>query len=245
MAAGAGALPLAPRHLAVLYPDLFPSEAGAKEHLRDAGARAWLQGCLGLIKGIYKTQTPLAGMALYRAKGQAGSEVRALIDPFLSPEQAQAALEARIGAPLAMFQVASAAGQAVTPPAPGIALAPKPHPFPKEAPMSALALSARPPLERPRETPILRPVDLGAVMPLYKHPLGAMSEICIRPPVDFAHLAVWRNGPYRPSGWNFGLPLPAEYRPPVEAGVMGHKLTTRQRIAALLVDGRGENYVLA
>jgi hypothetical protein len=60
-------------------------------------------------------------------------------------------------------------------------------------------------------------------MPFYKHPLGELSEIRITPPMHFPELTVWDATGQRPVGWNFGLPLPAEYwAAPDEFGPSDH-----------------------
>lgn len=71
---------------------------------------------------------------------------------------------------------------------------------------------ATPPVRMPPAAPLLRPVEIGEVMPFHKHPRGEMSEIRVRPWTTFPELLKWDEAG-RPAGWSFGLPLPASYWP--------------------------------
>jgi hypothetical protein len=149
-----------------------------------------LQGCLGLIRSIYKTQTPLAVVAFYRAEGQSGSEARALVDPGLSSENACAALEAGLGVLLASFRIAEDPGAVPSP----VILPPASL---EVKTMPAIAIRC-PPVRLPPPAPVLRSVEPGEVMPFAKHPLGALSEIRVTAPMSFPELTVWDETGQRP-----------------------------------------------
>jgi hypothetical protein len=130
---------------------------------------------------------------LYRTRK--GGRERLAVVSLAHPDQ-RAALENVLGEPAREFRLVKVSAQA--------AAGPRTADLAKDRAGVTTAAS--------RLAPALAmdPVEIDAVMPLYRHPLAACSEIAIVAPHSFPELMVWK-ADGRPGGWNFGLPLPQAF----------------------------------
>ena len=199
-----GALPLSAEWLAEFEPSLFVDKRKAKPSIRaikQALAETGLVDgakCRTPIRSIYRSSA-LWSLAIYRTR-RGGRERRALV--HLMHTDPRAALSAVLGEEVLEFRLLQL--RVVETPVPQAAGRDT-----EENPISAIPEL---PIQPNPVAPTLRIVELGEVMPFYKHPLGERSEIVVTPPMSFPELTVWDATGQRPVGWNFGLPLPAEYR---------------------------------